>query len=253
MPSSSVASLKTLFAAASLGFAVTAAAEPQVVPALPTQFEPLHLRITVDSCTFDKSSVHVELRERTILATYKPRLCIVPGPPQVVDIELGAYPAGEYQAELYVKGERTPSVRVPFQVSTVVTIPTDPPPALPIANYGGLWGNTQEPGWGLTVEHGASHQLFGALYVFDGSRQPQWYTLQAGRWETETRWTGQVVKSEGPPWSSPAYPADGAQYRSVGTATLDFLMTPGQEDRASFSYTIDGTTVEKTISRYRLR
>ncbi|GMV30810.1 MAG: hypothetical protein AMXMBFR59_29350 [Rhodanobacteraceae bacterium] len=253
MPFSSVASVRAVFAATSLGFAAIAAAEPQVVPELPTQFEPLHLRITVDSCTFDKGSVHVELRERTIVATYKPRLCIVPGPAQVVDIELGAYPAGEYQAELYVKGERTPSVRVPFQVSTVVTTPTDPPPALPIANYGGLWGTTQEPGWGLTVEHGASHQLFGALYVFDGSRQPQWYTLQAGRWETETRWTGQVVKSEGPPWSSPAYPADGAHYQSVGTATLDFLMTPGQEDRASFSYTIDGTTVEKTISRYRLR
>lgn len=253
MPFSSNTSLKLAVAAASFGIAAAAAAEPQVVPALPTQFEPLHLRITADSCTFDKSSVTVELRERTIVATYKPLLCIVPGPPQVVDIELGAYPAGDYQAELYVKGERTPSIRVPFHVSTVVTIPTDPPPVRPIANYGGLWGNTLEPGWGLTLEQGASHQVFGALYVFDGSRQPQWYTLQAGHWETETRWTGQVVKSEGPPWSNPTYPSPGAEYRSVGTATLDFLMTPEQEDLASLSYTIDGIKVEKTISRYRLR
>ncbi|MBL8297035.1 MAG: hypothetical protein JNN30_01700 [Rhodanobacteraceae bacterium] len=246
--------LRTLATAiASFAIAVTASAEPKVVPARPLQFEPLHLRITVDSCNFDKSSVSVEMREQRIVATYKPRLCIVPGPPQVVDIELGAYPAGDYQAELYIKGERSPLIRVPFQVVGVASTPPDPVFARPIANFSGLWGATQEPGWGLTVEQSASHKVFGTLYVFDAGRQPQWYTLQAGRWETETRWTGLVVKSEGPPWSDPSYPAEGAQYRSVGTATLDFLMTPEQEDLASFSYTINGQTVEKTIARYRLR
>ncbi len=254
MPILSNTSLKLAVAAASFGIAAVAgAAQPEVVPALPTQFETLHLRVTVDACNFDENSLTLELRERTIVATFKPRLCIVPGPPKVVDIELGAYPAGDYQAELYVKGERTPSVRVPFTVSGVVTTPTDPLPARPVADHSGLWGATEEPGWGLTLEQGPTFQIFGALYVFDAARQPQWYTLQAGRWETSTRWTGQVVKSEGPPWTSPNYPSDGAQYRSVGVATLDFQMIPGSEDLAAFSYTIDGQTVEKTISRYRLR
>lgn len=254
MPSPSNAVSTLALAAATVGFAAAVpAATYQVVPADPAQFESLHLRVTVDSCTFDENTVEVELRGDRIAATYHPRLCLVPGPAQVVDIMLGAYPPGEYQAELYEAGSREPILRVPFRVSGIVTTPVEPPPALPNANYRGLWGTAQEPGWGLTLEQGATGQLFGALYVFDGARQPQWYTLQAGRWSSATRWTGQVIESEGPAWTSPTYPSDSTQYRSVGTATLDFLMTPGSEDLASFSYTINGQTVDKTISRQRLR
>ncbi|MBL8297034.1 MAG: hypothetical protein JNN30_01695 [Rhodanobacteraceae bacterium] len=228
----------------------------QILPDSPVQLEPLHLRTLVDSCMFYKRSVSIELRERTITITHEPdplRLCVAPGRFEPVDIALGAYPAGDYQVEVYASGQRSPWLRLPFRVSGIGTIAVFPPPPRPIANYSGLWGNAQESGWGLTLEQGGLHQLFGTLYVFDRSRQPQWYTLQAGRWENETRWTGLVVKSEGPPWINPDYPSDGARFTSVGTATLDFSVESAREGHASFRYTIDGTTVEKSISRQRIR
>lgn len=38
----------------------------------------------------------------------------------------------------------------------------------------------------------------------------------------------------------------------VSTATLDFTMTPGSEDRALLTYSINGTSVTKAIKRYRI-
>jgi hypothetical protein len=229
----------------------------QILPDSPSQLEPLHLRTLVDSCMFYKRSVSIELRERTITISHEPDpslpMCTSPGRFEPVDIALGAYPAGDYQVEVYLKGHRSPWLRLPFHVSGIATTLQFPPPPRPIANYSGLWGNAQESGWGLTLEQGALNQLFGALQVFDPLRQPQWYTLQAGRWENETRWTGQVIRSEGPPWTSPNYAADGARFTNVGGATLDFSLVPGRGDQASLRYTIDGITVEKTISRQRIR
>ncbi|WP_257387163.1 hypothetical protein [Tahibacter caeni] len=254
MPYPANALLKSVAVIASFGLAAVAAAadESQVVPIRPSQFEPLHLRTTLDSCTFDASTVNVELRDHLIVASFRPRLCIVPGPPAVVDIELGAYPAGEYEVQLYLKGYREPLLRLPFDVAARTLDPGEEDRPFPVADYSGLWGNSLEPGWGLTLEQGATDQVFGALYVFDDTRQPQWYTLQAGQWQTSTRWSGQVVKSEGPPWAGPSYPADGAQYSGVGTATIDFAMKPGQEDQARFTYTIGGRSVTKTVTRFRL-
>jgi hypothetical protein len=228
----------------------------QILPDSPVQLEPLHLRTLVDSCMFYKRSVSIELRERTITITHAPdplRLCIAPGRFEPVDIALGAYPAGDYQVEVYLSGHRSPWLRLPFRVSGIATTLEFPPPPRPIADYSGLWGNAQESGWGLTLEQSAHYQLFGALDGFEQSRQPQWYTLQAGRWENETRWTGLIIRSEGPPWASPNYPPDGARFNRVGTATLDFSIVPGREDQSSFRYTIDGITVEKSISRQRIR
>ncbi len=255
MPNPANALLKLAVAMAAFGLASVAAAaadESLVVPVRPSQFEALHLRTTLDSCTFDANTVNVELRDHLIVASFRPRLCIVPGPPAVFDIELGAYPAGDYEVQLYLKGYREPLLRLPFQVAARTVTPGEEDLPRPVADYAGLWGNRLEPGWGLTLEQGAAGDIFGALYVFDDARQPQWYTLQAGQWQTATRWSGIVVKSEGPSWAGPAYPADGAQYRGVGTATIDFAMKIGGEDQATFTYSIDGRSVSKTLTRFRL-
>ncbi|TDR46582.1 hypothetical protein DFR29_103116 [Tahibacter aquaticus] len=239
-----------VLAAGLLSFAATAA--PQVVPADPVQFERVQLRLTVDSCSFNKQSVSVELRGRTLVLQHQPVLCFAPGPPEVVDIQLGAFPAGDYRAELYAQGADSPSASIAFQVSSIAYVAVYPPLPYPIADYSGLWGTANEAGWGLSLHQGAQHLLFGALFVFDAQRQPQWYTLQAGSWQNTTRWTGQVVQSSGPPWTAATYPPDAAQYTPVGTATLDFGMEPGQEGVAKFTYSINGQTVSKTISRSRL-
>jgi hypothetical protein len=39
--------------------------------------------------------------------------------------------------------------------------------------------------------------------------------------------------------------------QAAGTATLDFSQSPGAEDRARFTYTVNGATATKTLSRMR--
>ena len=251
MPGPSVTIRLAAAVFACLSFAAFAA--PQIVPSEPVALERLHLRLTVDDCVFDKATVIVELRERTLRVHHRSRQCLIPGAPEVVDILLGALPAGDYEAELIDDVSGATGERLPFRVSPIARTLEFPPTPFPIADHSGLWGTPAEPGWGLSLHQGAYSTLFGALLVFDRVNQPQWYTLQAGGWVTATRWSGSLVRSEGSPWSSAVYTPDATHYLVVGSASLDFRMAPGQEDTATLNYTIDGQTVTKTIVRAPLR
>lgn len=229
-----------------------AAAEPAIVPADPLEFERVHWRLSVDSCVFNEQSIRVELRDGALAVRHQPLQCFAPGPPEVVDIQLGAFPFGEYRVDFYDGNATTPSLSQRFQVNRPVQIAVFPPPPHPIADYSGLWGAASEAGWGLSLHQGGADLLFGALYVFDTQNRPQWFTLQAGSWESSTRWSGKVVRTEGPAWLVPIYASGMTSYSVVGEATLDFHMNPGEEGQASLRYFIDGQSVSKTITRTRL-
>jgi len=222
------------------------------VPADPVEFEHVHLRQTVDSCMFEESRVRVALEGRTIIVVQPPNQCLLPGPPEVVDVQLGAFPAGEYRVEVRLGENQPPVERIDFTVSGIVTIAIFPPPPRPIANYTGLWWTASESGWGLSLHQGRLFDLFGSLYVYGSGGAPEWYTLQSGRWESSTRWAGEVLRSSGPPWVSSTFNASLVSHADVGNVVLDFTMVPGREDRATFSLTIGGTSITKTITRIRL-
>lgn len=229
-----------------------AAAQSRIVPPEPVEFERISLRQTVDSCAFDETRVRVALEGRTIIVTEQQNQCLLPGPAEVVDIQLGAYPVGNYRVEVRL-GENQPAVeRIDFEVQGLATIAIFPPPPRPIANYTGVWWNRGEAGWGLSLHQGFAHQLFGALFVFGVTGAPEWYTLQSGEWQTSTRWVGEVLRSSGPPWVSPTFDASRVAHAAVGNVVVDFTMLPGNEDRARLSLTIGGAVVTKTIERIRL-
>lgn len=224
----------------------------KVVPENPVQFERVHLRMTVDSCTFDEQSVRVALSDQVLRVRYQPLLCLIPGPPEVVDVQLGAFPAGSYRVEFYQQGDEQPLARREFQVTDIATVAFVSPRPFPLADHSGLWGSDIQPGMGLSLHQGAQHSLFGALYVFDEASRPHWYTLQEGSWESSTRWTGKLVESKGPAWSTPSWLAADASYDVVGKAEIDFRMSPGQEGVAAVTYTLRGTTVSLSMTRWRL-
>ena len=227
-------------------------AQSRIVPADPVEFEHVHLRQTVDSCMFEESRVRVAIEARTIVVTQPPNQCLLPGPPEVVDVQLGAFPAGEYVVEVRLGESQPPVERIDFTVSGVVTNALFPPPPRPIASYTGLWFDGREAGWGLSLHQGRLYELVGALYVYGASGAPEWYTLQSGRWESSTRWFGRVFHSNGPPWVSSTFDASRVSHADVGSAVLDFTMLPGREGRATLSLTIGGTPITKTITRIRL-
>ena len=244
--------LPCLLAAAAAFLPLAALAQVGVVPKDPMQFERVHLRLTADSCQFAEDTVSVEMSaEKTLIIRHHPRQCLVPGFPKVVDIQLGAFPAGSYEALFFDGDSREAAARVSFVVNSIASVAMVPGVILPIADYSGLWGVADEPGWGLSLHQGRIGSLFGALFIYDAQREPQWYSLQSGGWTSHGQWEGQVIRSAGPPWMAATYPIDGTEHRDVGNVSLDFNMSPGQEDVARLTYSIDGRTVTKELTRMR--
>lgn len=228
-----------------------ALAQSRIVPPDPVEFERVSLRQTVDSCAFDESRVRVSMAGDTIVVVEPQNQCLLPGPPEVVDVQLGAFPIGEYRVEVRHAEDQPAVERIALTVQGLATIAVFPPPPHPIANYTGLWWDRSEAGWGLSLHQGRAYDLFGALFVYGASGAPEWYTLQSGQWQSSTRWAGDVLRSSGPPWVSATFDAALVAHADVGNVVLDFTMLPGSEDKARLSLTIAGTTVVKTIERIR--
>lgn len=240
-------------AAACLSFAAHAqATASRIVPESPLQFERVHLRVLVDDCTFDKSSVAVELQGRSLRVHHRRLPCVAPGAPESVDIQLGALPAGDYRAELVDDGSGDTLEIVDFRVERITRTLQYPPAPFPLADYSGLWGADEDPGWGLALQQGARGRLFGELLLFGSDNQPQWFTLQSGRWVTATRWSGQLVRSTGSAWAAIVEPPMPAAYAVVGAASIDFHKVPGLQHIAILTYMIDGQVVSRVVTPSRL-
>ena len=238
-----------------LAFAAALAALPaiaaQIVPAQPTAFEPVNLRMTVDSCAFRPETVRVRHDGHGFVVTHDVNQCLQAGPPEVVDIRLGSLPAGQYRVEVYrPRIGLDPVHTVRFDVSERAEVAVFPPPPRPLTDYTGMWWNPQESGWGLALHQGpVSDAIFGAWFVYGASGEPEWFTLQGGRWTSATRWTGPVYRTTGPFFAGPDYDSRLVLVQAAGHAVLDFRQAPGEEGRARFTYTVGNATTTKVISR----
>lgn len=242
-------------AASLLAAALPAAAASRIVPESPTAFEPVVLRMTVDSCTFVPGSVNVAsvpTRAQTIGVSFTQNACLVAGPPEVVDIRLGSLPVGTYRVEVYPGANATvPTETLAFTVTARPEIAIFPPPAKPLADYSGLWWTATEGGWGLSLHQSPADSLFGSWFVYGATGQPEWFTLQGGQWTSSTRWSGTIYRNTGPFFAGPGYDPRLVLVQSAGSAVLEFRQVPGTEGEARFTYTVNGATTTKTITRFR--
>jgi hypothetical protein len=115
----------------------------------------------------------------------------------------------------------------------------------PAIDYSDMWwaGNT-ENGWGLSITQKGKIQ-FNAFYIYDANGKPVWTVMPGGSWNSNfTVYTGLIYQPTSAPFSS----YDVNQFKpgaSVGRATLTFT----DANNAVFSYTINGVTGTKQISR----
>ena len=82
-------------------------------------------------------------------------------------------------------------------------------------NQADVWAVPGESGWGILSAQVGS-VIFGAIYVYDPTRTPIWYTATltyAGNFV----WTGDLYLTNGP-WFG-TVPFTGVSYRKVGTMT----------------------------------
>lgn len=248
--------MKRLFCIFAIALApcLDAAAAASIVPAEPSSFDLVNLRMTVDGCVFNASSVRVFMHENPFTVTARRNQCLLPGPTEVVDIRLGTLPAGSYSVSVHDNPSdfAPPYERASFVVRDRPEIAIFPPPPRPLTDYSGLWYNPLESGWGLSIHQGAGDVVFAMLFVYGANSQPEWYSIQGGRWSSSTLWTGTVFRTTGPRLSDPVFDPSAVMYAGYGTVVLDFRQTPGSEGRARFDYTIDGVTASKSIRRIAL-
>lgn len=229
-----------------------------VVPASPLPFEVVHLRVPADSCEFSPADVSVTTVANAIQVQVRERTSCDPSGALIdTDVRLGAYPAGTYNVEV-VSIFPTPSGLVPnllqrlqFTVNPRIEVPAPPGAArrFPLADYTGMWWNPQESGWGLSINQSASDALFGALFVYDAQNRAQWFTIQPGGWTSSKRWEGPLYRTTGPYFAAPTYDPRLVLVQAAGSAVLEFDTAPAAATTARFTYTADGVTTVKTITR----
>jgi hypothetical protein len=225
----------------------------RVIPAQPAAFEPVTLRMTVDSCAFIPGSVRVRGAFNTLRVTQLLNECLVAGAAQVVDVRLGSLPPGDYRVEVYATADLgdAPVETLGFNVQDGIETTLSPAPPYPLTDYSGLWWNPNESGWGMSLQQSPLYDVFGAWFVYGPNGQPEWFTLQGGQWLDSTTWRGTLYRTTGPSFAGAGYDPRLVQVQAAGTATLDFLQRLGEEGTARFTYTVNGNTVTKTIERMR--
>ena len=233
--------------------ALPAHAAPQVVPAEPYAFEPVNLRLDVDSCAFAPETVSVSSSSGVFRVVHRPHNCLLPGEPRVADILLGSLPAGDYEVQVFPTADAfTPIVAgIRFTVRERPEILVFPPPPRPLTDYSGMWFRPPESGWGLSFHQSSTRSVFAAWYVHDAAGNPAWYTIEGGRWTGATHWEGTVYRTSGPPFFAPAFDPALVARQPAGQAAIDFTQRPGEEDYATFTYSVGSSHGTKRITRHR--
>ena len=107
----------------------------------------------------------------------------------------------------------------------------------------GLWWNANESGWGASITQ-QSDKIFVAMYVYDVAGNATWYTMFCTI--SNTSCNGDLLRNKG--GASPTAPWNGSGISApiVGTMTLQFT----GNDAAMMSYTLDGLSAVKQITRF---
>lgn len=108
-------------------------------------------------------------------------------------------------------------------------------------NFQDLWWNPAEPGWGVNVTH-QEDTLFATLFTYAANGQPLWLVMPDGARNGAT-YSGPLYRTTGPAFDAAPWTA----INPVVAGTMSFTFADGNS--ASLTYTVDGVSVTKQISR----
>jgi hypothetical protein len=110
----------------------------------------------------------------------------------------------------------------------------------------GIWSNPNEGGWGVSVTHQYG-KMFVALYVYDNSGAPVWYSASDCS-VAASGCTGSLYKVTGGTAPTAPWSATNLVLGSVGSIDLKF----SDVNTGSLAFTINGASAAKNIARYCL-
>ena len=118
-------------------------------------------------------------------------------------------------------------------------------------NYQGLWFNPAEAGWGINFAHDGD-TIFASWFTYDLTGKGTWLVMAANKTGPNT-YTGSLIQGTGPAFDAVPFPPLGSPGGATvsglgGTGTLTFT----DANNAMFSYTVNGVTQTKAITRQLL-
>jgi len=128
-------------------------------------------------------------------------------------------------------------------------------------SYEGLWWKSpanSESGWGLNITH-QGNILFATWFTYDADGSGMWLVMPAGQlmsgmmmnpygygeMSEMTTYSGALYRTTGPAFDSAPFDPNAVHASAVGSATLQF----SDSDNGTFSYTVNGVTQTKAITR----
>ena len=118
-------------------------------------------------------------------------------------------------------------------------------------DYTDLWGGGQpaptENGWGLNlVQQGDA--MFGTMFVYGSDSTARWFSVTLVPSNGGATWSGTLDQTTGSFYGG-AWNNGSVTHLAVGTMTINF----SSANAGSLSYTANGATVNKQISRFTFR
>lgn len=113
-------------------------------------------------------------------------------------------------------------------------------------NYTDIWwGGASQGGWGVALSQQQA-VLVGSWYTYDSQGRPIWFVMNSGSWTSASTYQGNLIRATGSPLLGTSY--NSAAFLSVpaGPITINF----SDANNASMTYTVDGVTQTKSISRF---
>jgi hypothetical protein len=114
----------------------------------------------------------------------------------------------------------------------------------PAYDFTDLWWNPNESGWGLNLIQHPNNIIFAMWYTYDSTGKMTWYHVPTGTWTSPMTYTGTLYAVSGPAFSGSFNPSL-VKRTAVGNATLTF----GTSTSGTWSYTVDGVSGSKAITR----
>ena len=115
----------------------------------------------------------------------------------------------------------------------------------PAPNYQGLWWNApagSESGWGINFAH-QGDTIFASWFTYDVNGHGWWLVMTAQK--TGNVYVGTLYQTHGPPFNAVPFDPHAVTPTPVGTGTLAF----SDANNGTFTYTVNGTTQTKAITR----
>ena len=225
----------------SSAFAVTI----EVVPAAPSAFEPVHLRVTYPYEPFYSHFLRdTEVTMAFNVITVVPTTYVELAATASYDVFLGKLPGGNYKVQFYDAGV---PVNFDFTVGPrAASEQASSAPSRSFSDINGLWSAPGEPGWGVSIAHGPSNDFVATWFAHDVAGKPVWYSIQSASWSANY-FSGDVYEVTGPYFGGPL--ADTARGRRVGSGGVSVR----DADNISFFANVDGVQVTKQLTRMKLR